>query len=89
MDAGNGLLLMNQGDLSFASLSPSYSDFCVPGEGRSQALAKSKDGWLIVAIQNSGKLFISTPVLIGEKGPAERKTEVYWGAGYLSQNGGR
>ncbi len=84
MDAGNGLVLLNEGGLSFKSLTSAESGWYVPGEGRSMALVRAASGLQLIATQNSGPLVVAN---VGDASPIPtgRKTEVYWGCGYLSQ----
>ncbi|MEM9931636.1 MAG: hypothetical protein AAF840_17650, partial [Bacteroidota bacterium] len=64
------------------------SGFFVPGEGRALVVAQGKDGPLIVAAQNSGPLAVFRPLQRKESPQVPgRKTERYWGSGYLGQSG--
>ncbi|SEP58475.1 FG-GAP repeat domain-containing protein [Neolewinella agarilytica] len=93
MDAGNGLQLLGRGDGSFfkALTSDRYQSsdqFVIPGEGRALVLANAPSGTKVVASQNSGPLVVAQPLVQTKLTEAVegRKSEVYWGSGYLGQS---
>ena len=96
MDGGNGLVLLGDGAGNFRSLSPAAAGWLVPGEGRALVVARGADGPLLVAAQNRGRLVVARPrvPLVAARAPGAdggnalgRRTERYYGAGYLSQSG--
>ncbi len=99
-DAGNGLVLLGQGNATFRSLTAQESGFYVPGEGRSLVVVRTAQGPLLLAAQQRGALLAFEPrraldaksyssldyqaFLDSRSG---RKTECYLGSGYLGQSG--
>ena len=87
MDAGNGIVALNQGDFTFKTVPGNRTGWDVPGEGRALVTAAADGKLRLVAAQNSGPLVVAE--LPRAVGGADRKAtmqEIYWGAGYLSQS---
>ncbi|OAV45325.1 VCBS repeat-containing protein [Lewinella sp. 4G2] len=86
MNAANGHVLINQGNLTFKSLNNAESGFTVPGDGRALVVARTPNSRRLIAAQNRGPLVISS-IVAKPLAATTRKQEQYWGAGYLSQSG--
>jgi hypothetical protein len=99
LDAGNGLVLLGDGNGGFRSVTSAGSGLFVPGEGRALVVARGSEGPLIVAAQNHGGLVLARPRVPFKVGVAKddgtvmlpggsfRRVEEYLGSGYLSQSG--
>lgn len=100
LSAGNGMVLLGNGQGGFHALTAAESGFLVPGEGRGIVALKGGDNQpLIVAAQNTGPLVMVEPqgsyryqalshaVMVDLVSGAQRRVEAYWGSGYLGQSG--
>ena len=85
MDAGDGVVLLGDGTLSFQTMTSEQSGWYVPGEGHALVRLRTAGGRQLVASQNNDSLRVYT--LTADDAPASRKTEKYWGSGYLGQSG--
>ncbi|MFK8163736.1 MAG: VCBS repeat-containing protein [Lewinella sp.] len=98
LDAGNGLILLGDGQGGFQSQPAERSGLSVPGEGRALVLANGASGPLLVAAQNNGPLVLARPQVpysvskagnagtVSLPGGGTRRVESYWGSGYLGQS---
>lgn len=102
-DAGNGWVMLGNGNGSFKPLSMLQSGLCLPGNGKALVkLANAKNECLLAATQNRGPLQVfylkqaeqtlaatslETSVTITLQNGKKRKEELYHGSGYLSQSG--
>ncbi len=99
LNAGNGLVLLGDGQGGFRALTAEESGFFVPGDGKAMVLARGQNGPLVVAAQQRGKLILARPQVqmkAIEAGGGQRallpsggsrRVEAYLGSGYLGQSG--
>ncbi|WP_338874245.1 VCBS repeat-containing protein [Spirosoma sp. SC4-14] len=94
-DAGLGLCLLGDGHGHFKPLMPGASGFLVDGDAKALAAIQLADEQLLyVATQNNGPLRAFSVTTLPKSGTSglssrknkPRKTEQYWGSGYLSQS---
>lgn len=86
-DAGLGLCLLGDGNGHFKPLTPAASGFLVDGDAKPLTVLLLANGQpLYIATQNNGPLrAFSQPAISARVKNKTRKTERYWGSGYLSQ----
>ncbi len=86
-DAHVGLCLLGNGRGDFQAAALAKSGLLVRGDAKALAQLKLASGaplWLVS--QNKGKVLAFRPTQLPKPPPPRRKTERYWGSGYLSQS---